>query len=563
MNWFSRVSFKARILLIVSLAIFICSAIAISGFLYFNKQEMHRGVIEKSRAIHLRLEAATHFVATQAGLPPIIDRMKLKYKPGETMSDEDKEAVLKQVPIVAAMKIGAKDADKDNYEFRIFSDEPRKEINKADSKEMVVFNKFLNNEALTEYIDDNDSFITVYRPVRLKKDHGCMTCHGDPQTSPWNNGKDVLGYKMENWPDNKLHGVFAVKTDVKKMMALEASDNQISPSTILVLAIILGGALGIAIAAYIIRRPISTLNDIVKSLDNSGNQVNGTSVQIASTSEELAQASHEQASSIQETSSAIDEISAMINSNADNAMKSSTSSQDSLNIAEKGKEVIGQMIIAIEDINVSNDEIMHQIDSMNNEIKNIVTIIQDIGAKTNVINDIVFQTKLLSFNASVEAARAGESGKGFAVVAEEVGNLAAMSGKAALEISQMLDKSVKTVEEIVVHSKSSIEQLVQQGKVKVETGTKIARESEIVLNEIAASIQNVSKMIAEISSASQEQAAGVNEITKAIGLLDQVNQQNSSTSAQSANAATELATQAAQLNDLVKRLVVIIEGSPS
>ncbi len=561
MNWFSRLSFKTRILSIVSLAIFICSAIAISGFLYFNNKEMHRGIIEKSRAIHLRLEAATHYVATQAGLPPIIERMKLKYKPGEEINKEDREAVLKQVPIVAAMKIGEKDADKDFYEFRVFSDEPRKKENQAQSDEMVVFNKFLKDETLTEYIDDNDKAITVYRPVRLKKDHGCMTCHGDPQTSPWSNGKDILGYKMENWPDNKLHGVFAVKTDLKKFVAMEESDNHLSPSTFLVIAIILGGALGIAIAAAIIKKPISTLNEIVASLDNSGTQVNSTSVQIASTSEELAQASHEQASSIQETSSAIDEISAMINSNADNALKSSASSQDSLHIAEKGKEVIGQMIVAIEDINVSNTEIMNQIENMNNEIKNIVAIIQDIGAKTTVINDIVFQTKLLSFNASVEAARAGEAGKGFAVVAEEVGNLAAMSGKAALEISQMLDKSVKTVEDIVVTSKSSIEKLVHQGKLKVETGTKIARESEIVLNEIAASINEVSKMIAEISSASQEQASGVNEITKAIGLLDQVNQQNSSTSSQSANAASELAAQASQLSEQVKRLVLIIEGA--
>jgi methyl-accepting chemotaxis protein len=86
----------------------------------------------------------------------------------------------------------------------------------------------------------------------------------------------------------------------------------------------------------------------------------------------------------------------------------------------------------------------------NDEISSIVKVIAEIGDKTKVINDIVFQTKLLSFNASVEAARAGEQGKGFAVVAEEVGNLATMSGKAAEEISSMLGDSMGKVELIVM-----------------------------------------------------------------------------------------------------------------
>lgn len=560
MNWFNNISFKARILVIVVLSIVICSTISIGGFLYFNKKELHRGIIDKSRAIHMRLDAATFYVATQAGLPPVIERMKLKYKPGEEMSKEDKEIVLKQVPIVAAMKIGAKDADKDNYEFRIFSDEPRNEGNQSNNEELAIFDKFLKDKTLKEYVDDNDLSITVYRPVYLKKDNGCLTCHGEPITSPWGNGRDVLGYKMENWQDGKLHGVFAIRTDLQKLAIAQSMNNKIPPSAYLIFAIILGAVIAVFIAVYIIKRPIRALNEIVASLDSSGAQVNSSSVQIASTSEQLAQASHEQASSIQETSASIEEISAMINSNADNAQKSTQFSEQSLETAEKGKLVIGHMISAIGDIDVSNNEIMNQINHTNKEIENIVTIIREIGAKTAVINDIVFQTKLLSFNASVEAARAGEAGKGFAVVAEEVGNLAAMSGKAAQEITAMLDKSVKTVEEIVRVSKTSIEKLVQEGKLKVETGTKVARESEVVLNEIASSVNNVYRMITEISSASLEQAAGVTEITKAVAQLDQVNQQNSSTSAQSSNSAQDLSKQAAQLNDLVKQLVQIIEG---
>ncbi|MBC7429359.1 MAG: hypothetical protein H7336_12145 [Bacteriovorax sp.] len=203
---------------------------------------------------------------------------------------------------------------------------------------------------------------------------------------------------------------------------------------------------------------------------------------------------------------------------------------------------------------------MNQIDETNREIENIVKIINEIGTKTKVINDIVFQTKLLSFNASVEAARAGEQGKGFAVVAEEVGNLAAMSGAAALEITNMLDGSIKTVEGIVRDSKEKIGKLILDGKEKVETGSRVAHECEEVLNEIVSSVASVSKMITEISTASQEQAQGVHEMTKAIAQLDQVTQQNSANSAESANAAGILSNQAELLNSLVQKLVQTVEG---
>ena len=560
MDWFNKFGFRYKIILIVSMAIFICSAISISGFLYFNKMEFHSGIIEKSRAIHLRLDAATHFVATQDGLSPVIERMKKKYSNYEDMTKEDKEIVLKQVPIVAGMKIGAKDADKDNYEFRVFSDEARNEGNQASSEEMVVFNKFQSDEKLQEYIEDNDNSITVYRPVRLKKEIGCFACHGDPKESPWNNGRDILGYKMENWEEGKLHGVFAIRTDLKKLAMVQSSTNTIAPANILIVAILTGGAIAIGLAFFMIKKPIEILNNIVLGLNHSGQELSSAAVQISSSSSELSQASTEQAASLQETSSSIEEISSMISTNTDNAVRSTKTSEQSLVTAERGKVVIDQMIKSIDSISDSNNLIMNQIDETNKDIESIVQIINEIGTKTKVINDIVFQTKLLSFNASVEAARAGEQGKGFSVVAEEVGNLAAMSGNAALEITQMLESSIKKVEDVVKNSKEKIGKLVLNGKQNVAAGTKIAHECESVLDEIVSSVSSVSKMVSEITSASQEQTQGVHEITKAIAQLDQVTQQNTSSAAESANAANMLSDQATQLNSLVQTLVHTVNG---
>jgi methyl-accepting chemotaxis protein len=290
-------------------------------------------------------------------------------------------------------------------------------------------------------------------------------------------------------------------------------------------------------------------------------QIKNASRDVAESSTKLSEAGILQAASLQETSASVEEISSMISANSENAKQSSIISGESLSMAEKGKKVVANMTIAINEINSSNNEIMEQINDTNIEIENIVKIINDIGGKTKVINDIVFQTKLLSFNASVEAARAGEQGKGFSVVAEEVGKLAAMSGEAALEITKMLNESIKTVEEIVKNSKDKIGKLVLESRDKVEAGARVASDCEKVLNDIVVSVARVSNMMIEISTASQEQAHGVQEINKALAQLDQVTQQNVRSAADSTAVAQALLNQSENLDGNIKGLTLIIEGA--
>ncbi|MDD4976408.1 MAG: methyl-accepting chemotaxis protein [Bacteriovorax sp.] len=304
-------------------------------------------------------------------------------------------------------------------------------------------------------------------------------------------------------------------------------------------------------------KPLATT---VNLLSEASLQIKNASTEIAESSAQLSEASVIQAASLQETSASVEEISAMVSANSENAMQSSIVSEQSLSMAEKGKEVVSQMTLAIGNINSSNNEIMAQINDTNKEIENIVKIINEIGAKTKVINDIVFQTKLLSFNASVEAARAGEQGKGFSVVAEEVGNLAEMSGAAALEITKMLDGSIKTVEEIVKNSKDKIGKLISDSKEKVAVGTRVASECEMVLNDIVLSVASVSKMMTEISTASQEQSNGVNEINKALAQLDQVTHKNVVSASESTSIGKILLEQAENLDLNVKSLNQIVDG---
>lgn len=337
----------------------------------------------------------------------------------------------------------------------------------------------------------------------------------------------------------------------------------LSVNKTLIILTLLGVILGFSIAFLLSNSINQSIKAIVDALKASSEEVSVTSTQMATTSEELSATAVQQASSLQQTSSSLTEINSMISSNSDNAKNSESASHESLEIAEKGKEVVGQMLEAIGDISTSNEEIMRQMNENNKEMKELVAVISEIGNKTKIINDIVFQTKLLSFNASVEAARAGEHGKGFAVVAEEVGKLAALSGAASVEINELLEKSIKKVEETVQHSTEKVTKLIHNGKLNIDKGNHVAAECREVLNEIVDSVSEVTKRVSEIAVASKEQSLGVQEITKAISQLDQVTQINSNNSTESAKAAEKLSSQACNLRKQVANLVATIEGQNS
>lgn len=303
------------------------------------------------------------------------------------------------------------------------------------------------------------------------------------------------------------------------------------------------------------------LKQLADNLAAGATDVATASKSISEAGAELSASATEQAAALQQTVASIDEVSAMVSKNADNAKRSQDVAAVSQQAATRGKQSVEQMLVSIEDINQSNTDIMQQTEASNQEISSIVKVIAEIGNKTKVINDIVFQTKLLSFNASVEAARAGEHGKGFAVVAEEVGNLAQMSGNAAKEISQMLEESIRKVEKTVTDTKSKIERLIATGKDKIEVGMVTARRCGDSLEEIVKNVSDLTSMVDEISTASQEQAQGVQEITKAMGQLDQVTQQNAASSEQSASASEQLNGQATSLHSMVSTLVQTVQGA--
>ncbi|ATH08724.1 hypothetical protein BIY24_12430 [Halobacteriovorax marinus] len=269
------------------------------------------------------------------------------------------------------------------------------------------------------------------------------------------------------------------------------------------------------------------LTEVIAGLKSSFERTVGLVDDLQGMSSKVSDMSTHQASAIQETASTLDEVSQMVKMSAQNAEKSVEVAKASESNANEGKMIVSRVLNSMNEIKDSNEEILKQTTDSNKKFNDIVKVINEISEKTNVINDIVFQTKLLSFNASVEAARAGEHGKGFAVVAEEVGNLAQMSGKAADEISGILSESISTVEKIVSESQAGIEKIMVKSKSKIEEGIEVSGKCDSALNSIVDDVKRVAAMAEEISTATREQEQGVSQIAEAMNQLQESTHENS------------------------------------
>ncbi|MEC5215872.1 methyl-accepting chemotaxis protein [Actimicrobium sp. GrIS 1.19] len=232
------------------------------------------------------------------------------------------------------------------------------------------------------------------------------------------------------------------------------------------------------------------------------------SSEIAAGNLDLSSRTEQQASSLEKTASSMEELTATVKQNADNAHEANDLAASASEVARKGGLVVSQVVATMGSINDSS--------------RKIVDII-------SVIDGIAFQTNILALNAAVEAARAGEQGRGFAVVAAEVRNLAQRSAAAAKEIKTLIGDSVD----------------------KVDAGTRLVDQAGATMGEVVDSIKRVTDIMSEITHASAEQSAGIEQVNQAIIEMDSVTQQNAALVEQAAAAAQSLQNQAAELAQVV------------
>jgi methyl-accepting chemotaxis protein len=321
---------------------------------------------------------------------------------------------------------------------------------------------------------------------------------------------------------------------------IKSSDSSVDAAVAkLVWIAVLAGVSLLTVGGWLAFQLTRQMFRITEEVATASSQVASASEQLNKTSESLSSASQEQASSIEETSASLAEIMGMVESNVKTAESSNAVANEVHSLSEETRQFMESLA-----------EAMKAILDSNGRIEKLVKVIEEIGEKTEVIDDIVFKTQLLSFNASVEAERAGEHGRGFAVVAQEVGNLAQMSGKAATEIASIVKTSIKEAESVA-----------QENKVKVEKGGDLAFETKNRMVEVLKRIAEILNGTTRIVTASKEQSQGINQITQSVENLNRATQETASTAEESSSASQELASQSETLMSLVGEMRKLIIGN--
>ncbi|MBA0341736.1 methyl-accepting chemotaxis protein [Stenotrophomonas maltophilia] len=253
---------------------------------------------------------------------------------------------------------------------------------------------------------------------------------------------------------------------------------------------------------------VAQLTQIVGQIQATASSITLAAGEIASGNSDLSRRTEQQAANLEETAASMEELTSTVRQNAEHARQANQLAIGAHGVASQGGEVVGQVVTTMSAIEASS--------------KKIAEII-------SVIDGIAFQTNILALNAAVEAARAGEQGRGFAVVASEVRTLAQRSAAAAKEIKGLIDDSVG----------------------KVNDGSALVHKAGATMGEIVASVQRVTDIMAEISAASQEQSAGIEQVNQTVVQMDETTQQNAALVEEATAAARAMEDQAGQLADAV------------
>ncbi|HWY49645.1 MAG TPA: methyl-accepting chemotaxis protein [Bryobacteraceae bacterium] len=272
-----------------------------------------------------------------------------------------------------------------------------------------------------------------------------------------------------------------------------------------------------SVVFFTVQQTSQRLRGVAADLAEGAEQITSASSQVASSSQSLAQGASEQAASLEETSASSEEISSMTRQNAGNSQSAAAMMTEVDHRIAQGNRTLEQMVVSMREITSSSDKISKII---------------------KVIDEIAFQTNILALNAAVEAARAGEAGMGFAVVADEVRNLAQRSAQAAKDTAALIEESI---------GKSN------EGSAKLQQVTQ-------VIQAITESAIKVKTLVDEVNLGSQEQARGINQISKAIAQMDQVTQSTAANAEESASASQEMSAQAEALNNIAQQLRSMVGG---
>ncbi|MEW6593605.1 MAG: methyl-accepting chemotaxis protein [Thermodesulfobacteriota bacterium] len=312
----------------------------------------------------------------------------------------------------------------------------------------------------------------------------------------------------------------AVETDTKQILHQATRQVDAVIATTFTVALIgcgVAAAAALLIAVLMVRGITRPINEIIAGLASGAEEVASASGQLSATSQSLAAGASQQAASLEETSASLEEMSATTRQNADNANQAEGHMRETSRIVSEADRSMEALTTSMADISRASE---------------------DTSKIIKTIDEIAFQTNLLALNAAVEAARAGEAGAGFAVVADEVRNLAMRAGEAAKNTADLIALTVK----------------------KVNDGAMLVDRTAVAFSSVSDSIARVETLVNEITTASKEQANGIDQLNTAVSTMDQVTQQNAANAEEAASSSEELSGMADQMRQHVTALIGLVRG---
>jgi methyl-accepting chemotaxis protein len=322
--------------------------------------------------------------------------------------------------------------------------------------------------------------------------------------------------------------------EVQDEMSASGQENLMIQVVLCMLVIFFQLALSAPVNFMAGKRLNQSLNEIRDSVDS----VRNTSQELSKYGGELAAASVEQNASVTQTVAAMTEIQSVIRRNSESLAASRQQSHDANTRASEGSAKVQSLA-----------ESMRQISESRSDLAKIVNSIEEIRAKTNQINNIVFKTQILSFNASIEAAKAGAHGKGFAVVATEVGRLADMSGSAATQIESIIRSSLNLVT-------STVQSITD----KITEASKSTEDAKLSFDAISQDVQKVFESIDDMSVGVNEQSAGVDQCVAGMQQLSVVATKNSEVATKITSNVETLERQSGMMETRATGAVALVNG---
>jgi len=575
MNW-NSVGVKVILVMTTTLAILTIGCLFF--YAYWAKQQIIDSEIQTAK-IQILLSEAVKEKTIKTWEQGLFSPELLVDISNNNSRQEATEKILATVPIANAwntLKVKAKEG---NYRFKAPRIGARNPQNEADSVEREALKFFENNRDTLDYsvVDEEKNELRYFRAVKLDKQ--CEACHGAPATSEqlWqrSDGRDILGYPMENKRAGDLHGAFEIIRPLEPAYA-QLHNNLWITAGLALLALILLCISGYLAIDKIIITPLTDLALKLQDISSGGGnlkarlkvegkneltwlaasfngfvkKISKTIDEIRDTSEKLGQHSLTLSSAAQTTESgvnmqqsettmvatAMEQMTATTKEVATNAINASDAVSSADHEATNSKNIVAQVVASINNLASeveSAANVIHQLDSDSESIGEVLSVIQGIAEQTN----------LLALNAAIEAARAGEQGRGFAVVADEVRTLASRTQNSTQEIQ-------KTIERLQARAREAVK-VMENGKQQAAASVEQAASSGNALDNINAKISIVHDMNNQIASAAEEQTAVAEEINRNIQNISAVFEQTSSGAQKTSTSCNDLLVLAEQLKEAV------------